>query len=150
MRGGALPVLVWAALLTLLLAGNWIWAGTTIQAGQFGFALIVLLLWAALLTLARREALKRGPPGPERGAESVPDISFGAVGVALGIGSVVFGLAFGNFMIYFGLGLLALSAGRLAIELRASRRSLRCRPTQPVHRPDPAVEPRRAEREAAP
>jgi hypothetical protein len=127
MRGGALPILVWGLLLSLLLAGNWVWTGDAIQVGQFGFALLAVLLSALALVAANRSAIRRGPPRSPAQArlKALPEISVGSALVPLAIASILFGFAFGHFLIYFGIGLLALAAGRLVIELRAQRRSVR-------------------------
>lgn len=126
MRGGALPVLAWAAILAALFAGSWVWTGEAIEYGQLGFAVLLIALCAALLTLANRHAIRRGPPpAAPSGPEQIPDVSFGAVGAALGLGAIALGLAFGHFLIYFGAGLLLLSLARVALELRAARNSVR-------------------------
>ncbi len=126
MRGGALPVLAWACIIGLLFAGLWIWTGDPVEVGAYGFAVLLIALCGLALTLADREAIRRGPPpapAPDGGdrPQKIPDLSLGAVGAALGLACAVFGLAFGHFMVYFGCGLLALSLGRLALELRAER-----------------------------
>ena len=70
--------------------GNAIWTGDTIQAGLFGFALLVLLLWATVLALASpRGDQARGAAEPER-PRAAPDISLGAA-LALGIGALCSG-----------------------------------------------------------
>ena len=70
MRGGAIAVLVWAALLGVLLVINVIWAGSTIQAGMFGFA-IVIVAGSGLTAIAlNRSAIRRGPHRPRRGAST--------------------------------------------------------------------------------
>jgi Na+/H+-translocating membrane pyrophosphatase len=122
-----LPLAAWACLIGALWVTNWIWEGRSVQYGQFGFAVAVIVLAALVLVLLNREAIKRGAP-PRAGVERpqrIPDVSFGAVGVAIAIGSVVFGLTFGHFLVYFGCGLFVLSAARLAVELRAARRQRR-------------------------
>jgi membrane protein implicated in regulation of membrane protease activity len=127
MRGGALPIFAWAALLVLLAAGNWAWAGATLQLATFGFAVLVTLLFAVACTLATRGgAARRGAPAvpPTRRILAVPDISFGAAIAALGVAAVAFGVTFGHFSIYFGCGLFLIGAGRLAVEVRAERRDL--------------------------
>ncbi|HLH13757.1 MAG TPA: hypothetical protein VKV16_03130 [Solirubrobacteraceae bacterium] len=128
MRGGALPVFVWACLIGVLWLLNLIWEGRAMQSGDYGFAVAVIALLAVALVLACRDAIRRGPPPPATGAakpQRIPDFSFGAVGVAIGIASVVFGLAFGHFLVYFGCGVVVLSVGRLAVELLAARESAR-------------------------
>jgi hypothetical protein len=127
MRGGALPLLAWFGILSVLLAGAWVWTGDAIEVGELGLAVGLVALSAALLIGRGREAARRGAPAAP-GADELdadPDDSFGAVGVGIALASIVFGLAFGRFLIYFGIGLLALALGRIAVELRSQRRSRR-------------------------
>lgn len=125
MRGGALPLLAWACLLAVLMAGNWVWTGDAIQVGAFGLAVLVIVLAAVLLAAAHRGAIRRGPPEPlppDR-VEAAPDLSFAAVLAAIAVASVLFGLTWAYFLVYFGGGLLLLALGRLALELQAARAS---------------------------
>jgi multisubunit Na+/H+ antiporter MnhC subunit len=124
-RGGALPLLAFAALLALLMAVNWVWAGDAIQVGTFAFAVLLVLSSALLVTLRGRGALRPGPPPPSRRREALPSLSVAPVGIALALAAILFGLAFGHFSIYFGCGLMAASLGRLAVELRATRETRR-------------------------
>ena len=67
MRGGAIPLLAWGALLVVLMAINWIWTGDAIQVGTFGFARGA---WSgeAPLALTWPAAARRcgaGPPAPD-------------------------------------------------------------------------------------
>jgi hypothetical protein len=124
-RGGAIPLLAWGTLLAVLGAINWIWTGDTIQLGTFAFAILVVIGSAAILVLLSRQAIRRGAPEPSDEPEAVPDVSVGAVVAGLSLGSFAFGFVFGRFFVYFGLGMLALALGRLAIEVRAQRRSER-------------------------
>ena len=125
MRGGSIPLLAWALLLLVLFAGNWIYQGDPVQTAQSAAAVGVIALWGlAGIALSGREAVRRGPPRPEREARGVPDISFGAAGAGFALATLVFGLVWGHFLVYFGAGLLVLSLGRLALELRAERRTL--------------------------
>jgi high-affinity Fe2+/Pb2+ permease len=57
--------------------------------------------------------------------EAVPTASLGALLVAVAVGSIVFGLAFGRFLVYFGAGLLIVSLGMVVRELLAERRQRR-------------------------
>ena len=41
--------------------------------------------------------------------------------IGLSIGCALFGIAWAKFLVYFGVGLLVLSVGRLVLELRAER-----------------------------
>ncbi len=124
MRGGAIPLLVWGAVLALLLGLNWIWTGDLIQVASFAFAVLTVAGWVlALVMLRPREALRRGPPAPSGEPEAVPAASYGSVLLAFGVACVVFGFAFGHFPVYFGAGVMVLAAGRLARELSAERRA---------------------------
>lgn len=125
MRGGAIPLLAWATLLVVLLVINWIWTGDAIQAGTFAFAALAIYCGALLLWLTRREAIRRGPPEPEAKAEPVPESSVAAVLIGLAIGCILFGIAWATFLVWFGAGVLVLSLGRMALELRAERVSRR-------------------------
>jgi uncharacterized iron-regulated membrane protein len=124
-RGGAIPLLCWATLLVLLLAINWIWTGDAIQVGTFAFAALAIYLGGLTLWLVRREALRKGPPPPRSDPEAVPEASLAAVAIGLAIGCILFGLAWAQFLIWFGGGVLVLSLGRLAVELRGQRASVR-------------------------
>ena len=125
MRGGAIPLLAWGALLVVLGAINWIWTGDAIQVGTFGFAILVVIGAAGGLVLLSRQAARPGPPERQSDPEAVPAVSVGAVLAGLSIGSFAFGFVFGQFFVYFGVGVLVLSLGRLAIEVREQRRSER-------------------------
>ena len=126
MRGGAIPLLAWGALLAILGVINWIWTGDAIQVGTFAFAVLAVWLGAALLiALAGRVALRRGTQEPSAAPETVPQASLGAVVLALSVASILFGFVFGTFPIYFGAGLLIVSIGRLTVERRAELRTRR-------------------------
>jgi hypothetical protein len=146
MRGGAIPVLAWACILGVLFAGNWVWTGDPTQVGEFGFAVGVVFLCGISLAVANRSAVRRGPPPqpPPDQTEEIPELSYGALGAAIAIGAVVFGLAFGHFLIYFGAGLFVLSIGRVAIELRSARATDR-RHRRAVRAPGEASATRAAE-----
>ena len=143
MRGGAIPLLVWACLLGVLMAGNWVWTGDTLQIGEFGFAVLVILLAATALVMAHRAAIRRGPPAPSETVrvEAAPDLSFAAVLAAIAVASILFGLTWAYFLVYFGAGLLLLSLGRLVLELQSARAS-RNRYETHSHRDTPEEERR--------
>lgn len=125
MRGGAIPVLAWACLLAVLMTGNAVWTGDAIQIGEYGFAVLTIVLVAAALVRADRTAIRRGAPeAPSRPrVEASPDLSFAAVLAAIALASILFGLTWAYFLVYFGAGLLIMSLGRLALELQAARAS---------------------------
>lgn len=125
MRGGAIPLLAWGAALAVLMVINWIWTGDAIQVGSFAFAVAAVWGIAAVLTARRREALRPGPPSPPAEPEAVPTASLGALLVGISVASIVFGLAFGRFLMYFGAALLIVSLGMVARELHAEWRQRR-------------------------
>jgi hypothetical protein len=122
-RGGALPLFAWAALLAVLLAINWIWTGDAIQVGSFGFAVLAVVASGIALTLARRDAIRPGAPDLPDEAEAVPEASLGAALAGLSVATIAFGLAFGRFLVDFGTATLLASLGRVAVEMRSERRS---------------------------
>lgn len=118
-------MLAWGTLLLVLLIGNWVWTGDSIQIGLFAMATGLIYATAALLVAWNRQALRRGPPPPSFEPEAVPQASLAAVLVGLGIACVGFGLVWAGFLIYFGVGVVVLSFGRLMLEWRAERREIR-------------------------
>lgn len=125
MRGGAIPLVAWATILLVLFIGNWIWDAKPVNAAEAAFAAAIIYGFALVLWLARRESIRKGPPEAVDETEAVPQASLAAVLIGIAVGAILFGLAWSNFIVYFGFGLLALSLGRLALELRAERRSRR-------------------------
>jgi hypothetical protein len=122
-RGGAIPLLALGTVLLVMLALNWIWTGDAIQVGSFGFAVLALYGGGLALWLARRESLRRGPPPPHTDPETVPELSVTATAVGFSVAAILFGVVWAAFLVYFGVGLLLLSLGRWAIELRSERES---------------------------
>jgi hypothetical protein len=110
-------VAVWSgflAALALLLA---IWVP--------GDELANLLLWGAALAAATLAVVltivaRRAPAEPKLLA--VPDLSLGAVLIALGLIAMLVAGAAGLWLLYIGAGLLAFGAANLVRELRAARR----------------------------
>lgn len=126
MRGGAIPLLAWALLLAILMAVNWIWTGDAIQVATFGFATLAVLTSAVILAVrSRREALKPGPPAVVDEPEAIPVASLGSVLIAVSLSSIVFGLAFGRFLMYFGAALLIVSTGAVLRERRTQAQTRR-------------------------
>ncbi len=125
MRGGSIPVLAWALLLLVLYLGNWIYEGAPTQLATSAGALGMIVIWGVVGALFGREALRRGPPRAARSAEGVSEVSFGAASAGFAVATIVFGLVWGHFLIYFGAGLLVLSLGRLVVELRSERATVR-------------------------
>jgi uncharacterized iron-regulated membrane protein len=125
MRGGAIPIFSWGTLLLVLMIINVIWAGSQIQAAMFGYALAVVYGTALALWIRHRDAVRRGPPRLESSPEAVPRSSLAAMTLGIAIGAMMFGVVFGKFLVFVGGGVWLLAAGRLVVEVRAERRSLR-------------------------
>jgi uncharacterized iron-regulated membrane protein len=123
MRGGAIPVLAWGTILLVLAIGNWVWNGKLVGGLAASAAVVIVYVVGVLLWLARREAIRRGPPEARPALDSVPQASLAAAGIGVSLGCILFGIAWAKFLVDFGIGLLVLSIGRLVIEMRAERRS---------------------------
>lgn len=125
MRGGAIPILVWGTILLVLAVGNWVWNDRTVGSGAASAAVVIIYAFGVGLWLARREAIRRGPPDSRAEPDSVPQASLAAVGIGVSAGCALFGLAWARFLLDFGIALFIVSVGRLALELRAERVSRR-------------------------
>ncbi len=126
MRGGAIPLLVWALILAILYALNVIWTGNGVNAAMAGFAVAATVGTAfAFVALRPREALRKGEPSSSPEPDAIPTASFGAVLLAVGVAALVFGFDFGHFLVYFGAGLIIVAVGILGREEYAQRRVLR-------------------------
>ena len=125
MRGGAIPILAWGTLLLVLCIGNWVWDDKPVNGAAATAAVVIVYAFGIALWLARREAIRRGPPEPVTEPEAVPAASVAAVVIGLSVGCALFGLAWSKFLLYFGVGMLVLSLGRLVIELRSERATRR-------------------------
>jgi prolipoprotein diacylglyceryltransferase len=123
MRGGAIPLLAWGTLLLVLFIGNWIWDAKPVNAATAAFAALVIYAFAFALWLARREAIRRGPPAPSSEPQAISQMSFGAVLVGLSLGAILFGFVWAQFLVYFGAALLVASLARVWLEVRAERAS---------------------------
>ncbi len=130
MRGGAIPIFAWAALLAILFAGNWIWDEHAVNVAEAAFAALVIFASGLALLLRSRDAVRRGPPGTDARPLAVPESSFGAALVGIAFGSILFGLVWASFLVLFGLALLLAASGRLVLEARAQHDSVR-RCTEP-------------------
>ena len=121
MRGGAIPILSWGTILLVLAVGNWVWNGKAVGSGAASAAVLIIYAVGVAVWLARREALRRGPPEPRTEPESVPHASLAAVGIGVSAGCALFGLVWAKFLLYFGIGMFVASVGRLVLEMRAER-----------------------------
>jgi Na+/H+-translocating membrane pyrophosphatase len=129
-RGGAIPIFAWGTLLLVLMIINVIWTGSQIQAETFGYALVAVYGTALVLSIVRPEAVRRGAPEPDSSPEAKPQTSLAAMTLGIAIGAMMFGVVFGKFLVFIGGGIWLLAAGRLVVEVRAQRRSLRVDPEE--------------------
>ena len=125
MRGGAIPILTWATILLVLAIGNWVWDDKPVNGEAATAAVAIIYGFGLALWLVRREAIRRGPPEPRSEPEAVPQASLGAMLVGLAVGCALFGLAWANFLLYFGAAVFVIALGRLYVELRAARATRR-------------------------
>lgn len=125
MRGGAIPLFAWGTLLLVLMIINVIWAGSSIQAAMFAYAVTAVYATALVLSILRPESLRRGAPALEPSPQAIPRTSLAAMALGIAIGAMMFGVVFGKFLVFIGGGVWLLAAGRLVVEVRAQRRSLR-------------------------
>lgn len=126
MRGGAIFIIVWGILLALLAGTNWFWAHDGIQIATWAYAVFSIFGFAVGLILLRpREAWRRGPPEPREKPEALASASYGAVLLAWGVAALLYGFAFGKFMVFFGIGLTIVAMGLVAREHYDQRRLLR-------------------------
>ena len=125
MRGGAIPILAWGTILLVLAVGNWVWNGRAVGSGAASAAVLIIYGFGVAVWLARREAIRRGPPEARTEPESVPQASLAAVGIGVSAGCALFGLAWAKFLLDFGIALFVVSAARLVLEIRAERASRR-------------------------
>lgn len=125
MRGGAIPILTWGTILLVLAIGNWVWDDKTVNGLAASGAVAIIYLFGLAVWLARREAIRPGPPEPRLEPESIPQASLAAVGMGVSVGCALFGLAWAKFLFDFGIALFIVSVGRLALEVRAERASRR-------------------------
>jgi hypothetical protein len=123
MRGGAIPLLVWGTLLLVLYIAHWIWDAKPVNSIQAAVAMLIIYAAGVALWLVRHESIRRGPPPSHPEVEAAPSMSVGAALAGLSVGTILFGLAWAQFLVFFGAGLLLLSLGRVWIELRAERAS---------------------------
>jgi uncharacterized iron-regulated membrane protein len=125
MRGGAIPLLAWGTILLVLAIGNWVWDAKTVNGLAATGAVVIIYGFGVAMWVARREAIRRGPPEPREEVEHVPQMSVAAMAMGLSAGCALFGLAWAKFLLYFGIAMFVLSLGRLVIELRAERATRR-------------------------
>jgi dipeptide/tripeptide permease len=125
MRGGAIPILAWGTILLVLAIGNWVWDDKTVNGAAATAAVVIIYGFGVAVWLARRDAIRRGPPEPRTEAEAVPQASLAAMLIGLSVGCALFGLAWAKFLLYLGVAAFVASVGRLIVELRAERATRR-------------------------
>ena len=125
MRGGAIPIFAWGTILLVLAIGNWIWDGRPVNSGAATAAVAIVYGYGVAVWLLRREAVRRGPPEPRTEVENVPSASVSAMVLGLSAGCALFGLAWANFLLYFGAAMFVAALLRLGFELRAERATRR-------------------------
>jgi uncharacterized iron-regulated membrane protein len=125
MRGGAIPIFAWGTILLVLAIGNWVWNGKPVGSGAASAAVLIIYGFGVAVWLARREAIRRGPPEPPSEPEAVPQASFAAMLIGLAAGCALFGLAWAKFLLYFGAAMFVIGVGRLIVEVRAARATRR-------------------------
>ena len=118
-------MLAWGTILLVLAIGNWVWNGRAVGSGAASAAVLIVYGFGVAVWLARREAIRRGPPEPRSEPEAVPQASLAAVLIGLSAGCALFGLAWAKFLLYLGIVMFVVAVGRLIIELRATRATRR-------------------------
>ncbi len=118
-------MLAWGTILLVLAIGNWVWDDKPVNGAVATAAVAIVYGFGAALWLARREAIRRGPPEPRIEVENIPAASVSAMAIGLSAGCALFGLAWARFLLYFGIAMFVASVGRLVVELRAERASRR-------------------------
>lgn len=113
MSRAAVPLLAWAALLTVLTTVLWVWTADDLPPAIFSVAAGVAWL-VGLAALIRRE-----PPPAVR---ATPDLSLASVLVAFAVALLVIGALVGPWLVLIGAGALVLGLAGLTRELLAQRR----------------------------
>jgi hypothetical protein len=115
MTRASVPLLVWATLLTVLVAVLWVWSSDHFPPAIFstaaGVAWVVGLY--ALLRPGKRARLRFRPE---------LDLSLSSVLVALAVAMLVLGALVGEWLVLIGAGVLVAGLIGLVRELRAERR----------------------------
>jgi hypothetical protein len=124
MRGGAIPLLVWALLNLILLVIDWIWQGTQIGVALTGYTVLIVNLFAFVYWLMNRAAVRKGEPTHDGEPQALPRISLPAALIGISVGVILYGVVFGKFMVFIGIALLALALGGVGRELIWQQRTL--------------------------
>jgi hypothetical protein len=115
MNRAAVPLLAWAALLTVLATVLWVWSSDHLPPAIFSAAAGVAWLVGlyAVLRPGRRPRLRVRPE---------LDLSFSSVLVAIAIAMLVVGALVGEWLVLIGAGVLLAGLIGVAREMRAERR----------------------------
>jgi hypothetical protein len=113
MSRAGVPLLVWAAFLTVLTAVLWVWEGDNVPPAIFSAA-------AGIAWLAGLYALVGGRS--EARVRATPDLSLASVLVALSVAMLVVGALVGPWLVLVGAGALVIGLVGIARELTAQRR----------------------------
>jgi hypothetical protein len=84
----------------------------------------MIYTWAVCIWLLSRDALRKGAPEAKPEPQALPSLSLAAAGAGISVAVIVYGIEFGQFLIFIGGALLLLSLGRLGRELIWQQRSL--------------------------
>jgi hypothetical protein len=106
MRREAVPILGWAALLTVLVVALWVWTPFELPPAIYSGA--VALVWLVGIFVWAR------PPG-DRPAQPVRDLSFASVLVAVAVAMLALGALVGLWLVLIGAGVLAAGVAGLAL-----------------------------------
>ena len=126
MRGGAIPLLIWAFLLALLLGTQWFWSHDGLDTGLLMYGVTTMIVWLVVLVARRPHvSLRKGPPSEDGKPEALPTASIGSVMLAVALVCSVYAFEFGHFLYYFGGGLAVVAVGVLAREHYHQRQALK-------------------------
>jgi hypothetical protein len=112
-RRAAVPVLAWAAFLSVLTTVLWLWTSDPLPPSLFSGA--AGIAWAIGLYLLLR-------PRRVHGIRRVPDLSMATVLVAVAVTLLAVGAVVGLWLLLIGAGTFVLAAGGVGRELLAQRR----------------------------
>ena len=112
-RHAAVPLLGWAAFLTVLTVVLWLWTSDPLPPSLFSGAAV--LAWALGLYLLLR-------PGTRRPARRLPELSLSAAVIAVGLTLLAVGAVVGVWLVLIACGVLVLGLGLAGRERLAARR----------------------------
>jgi hypothetical protein len=116
-RSGAIVLVVFAAILATWWAVLLLWRTDALPTALLGGSVSGLLVAFLIFQLS---AARRRPPS----VRAVPDLSFGAVGLAFGVTALVVGADVGQWLLLIGAAVTAGSLAQLGREWAAARRAV--------------------------